>query len=80
MGSAPGVYATQSYDAANIFLAGIKAGKLTRNAMLNWVKSGPFPGVGGASYKFDRNGDITEGGFNGFVVTSGKLVNKGLVK
>ena len=79
MGSEAGVYATESFDAANIFLAGIKAGKLTRNAMLNWVKGGPFKGVGGANYKFNRNGDITEGGFAGFLVTKGELVNTGPV-
>jgi branched-chain amino acid transport system substrate-binding protein len=79
MGSEPGVYATESFDAANIFLAGIKAGKLTRNAMLNWVKGGPFTGVGGAKYKFNRNGDISEGGFAGFNVTKGELVNTGPV-
>ncbi len=79
MGSEPGVYATESFDAANIFLSGIKAGKLTRNAMLNWVKGGPFTGVGGAKYKFNRNGDISEGGFAGFNVTKGELVNTGPV-
>ena len=79
MGSTPGVYATESFDAANIFLSGIKAGKLTRNAMLNWVKAGPFKGVGGANYKFNRNGDISEGGFAGFNVTKGELVNTGPV-
>lgn len=79
MGSSAGVYATESFDAANIFLAGIKAGKLTRNAMLNWVKGGPFTGVGGAKYKFNKNGDISEGGFAGFNVTKGQLVNTGPV-
>ena len=79
MGSAAGVYATESFDAANIFLSGIKAGKLTRNALLNWVKGGPFKGVGGANYKFNRNGDISEGGFAGFNVTKGQLVNTGPV-
>jgi len=79
MGSTPGVYSTESFDAANIFLSGIKAGKLTRNAMLNWVKGGPFKGAGGATYKFNRNGDITGGGFTEFVVEGGKLVNKGSV-
>ena len=79
MGSEAGVYATESFDAANIFLSGIKAGKLTRNAMLNWVNGGPFKGVGGANYKFNRNGDITEGGFAGFLVTKGELENTGPV-
>ena len=79
MGSSAGVYATESFDAANIFLAGIKAGKLTRNAMLNWVNGGPFTGVGGAKYKFNKNGDISEGGFAGFNVTKGQLVNTGPV-
>ena len=79
MGSEAGVYATESFDAANIFLSGIKAGKLTRNAMLNWVKAGPFKGIGGANYKFNKNGDISEGGFAGFNVTKGELVNTGPV-
>jgi len=79
MGSTPGVYSTESFDAANIFLSGIKAGKLTRNAMLNWVKGGPFKGVGGATYKFNTHGDITGGGFTEFQVEGGKLVNKGSV-
>ena len=79
MGSTPGVYSTESFDAANIFLSGIKAGKLTRNAMINWVKGGPFKGVGGATYKFNTHGDITGGGFTEFQVEGGKLVNKGSV-
>ena len=79
MGVSSGTYAAESIDAANIFLSGIKAGKLTRNAMLNWIKGGPFIGVGGAKYKFNRNGDISEGGFAGFNVTKGELVNTGPV-
>jgi hypothetical protein len=47
--------------------------------MLNWIKGGPFTGVGGAKYKFNRNGDISEGGFAGFNVTKGELVNTGPV-
>lgn len=79
MGVSSGVYAVESIDAANIFLSGILNGKTTRAAMNKWVKNYNFKGLGGASLKFNQHGDISEGGFAGFLVTGGKLVNKGPV-
>ncbi len=79
IGVSSGVYAVESIDAANIFLSGIKNGKTTRAAMNKWVKNYNMKGLGGASLKFDAHGDISEGGFTGFLVTGGKLVNKGPV-
>ena len=79
IGVSSGVYAVESIDAANIFLAGIKNGKTTRAAMNKWVKSYNFKGIAGANIKFNQHGDISEGGFAGFLVTGGKLVNKGPV-
>jgi branched-chain amino acid transport system substrate-binding protein len=79
IGVSSGVYAVESIDAANIFLAGIKNGKTTRAAMNKWVKAYNFKGIAGANIKFNQHGDISEGGFAGFLVTGGKLVNKGPV-
>ena len=79
IGVSSGVYAVESIDAANIFLSGIKNGKTTRAAMNKWVKSYNFPGIAGATIKFNQHGDISAGGFAGFLVTGGKLVNKGPV-
>ncbi len=80
MGVSSGVYAVESFDATNIFLEGIKAGKLSRNALLNWVKGITYTGIGGSVYKFNKHGDITEGGFSGFETVTGVLVNKGPIK
>ena len=81
MGVASGVYAVESYDATNIILAGIKAGKLTRLAMLNWINAYSGTGVAGNTISFDRFGDTAGAGFiNGFVITNGKVVSKGQIK
>jgi len=80
MGVSSGVYAVESFDATNIFLEGIKAGKLSRNAMLNWVKAYKGIGVGGTEYKFNKHGDIEGDGFSGFETVNGVLINKGPVK
>ncbi|MSO28133.1 MAG: branched-chain amino acid ABC transporter substrate-binding protein [Candidatus Planktophila sp.] len=79
MGVSSGVYAVESIDAANIFLSGILNGKTTRAAINKWVKSYSGKGLGGTSLKFNQHGDISEGGFAGFLVTGGKLVNQGAV-
>jgi branched-chain amino acid transport system substrate-binding protein len=75
MGVASGIYAIQSIDAANIFLQGIKAGKLTRAAMLEWVKNYNGVGIVGNKIKFTSYGDTVEPhGVAGFVVSNQKLV------
>jgi branched-chain amino acid transport system substrate-binding protein len=79
IGVSSGVYAVESIDAANIFLSGILNGKTTRAAMNKWVKAYNFKGIAGANIKFNQHGDISEGGFAGFLVTGGKLVNQGPV-
>lgn len=56
-GSEPGTYSDTAYDAANILLAGIKAGKTTRESMLEFVKNYTGDGVA-ASYKFLPNGEL----------------------
>jgi len=80
MGVSSGVYSVESFDAANILLAGIKAGNTTRAKMLKWVKAYSGKSVSGNTIKFDKNGDISYGLFAGFTSTAGVLVNTGIVK
>jgi branched-chain amino acid transport system substrate-binding protein len=80
IGTSAGVYAVESIDATNILLSGIKAGHTNRLSLLRYVTKYQGTGLAGTSLAFDKNGDISEGGFSGFLVTGGKLVNKGAVK
>jgi branched-chain amino acid transport system substrate-binding protein len=80
IGTSAGVYAVESIDATNILLSGIKAGHTNRLSLLRYVDKFAGTGLAGTSLAFDKNGDISEGGFSGFLVTGGKLVNKGAVK
>jgi branched-chain amino acid transport system substrate-binding protein len=80
MGVSSGVYSVESFDAANILLAGIKAGKTSRAAMLEFVKSYSGKSISGNTIEFDKNGDISYGLFAGFTSKGGVLVNTGIVK
>ena len=80
MGASSGVYSVESFDAANLLLNGIKAGKTTRAAMLKYVKSYNGKSITGNTIKFDKNGDISYGLFAGFTSKGGVLVNTGIVK
>jgi len=80
MGVSSGVYSVESFDAANILLSGIKAGKTTRSAMLAYVKAYKGKSISGNTIKFDANGDISYGLFAGFTTKNGVLVNTGIIK
>ena len=80
MGVSSGVYSVESFDAANILLSGIKAGKTTRVKMLAYVKAYKGKSVSGNTIKFDKNGDISYGLFAGFTTKNGVLVNTGIIK
>lgn len=56
-GTPPGTYSDTAFDAANILLAGIKEGKTTREALLEFVKGYEGEGVA-ATYKFDDKGEM----------------------
>ncbi|MFU8853467.1 branched-chain amino acid ABC transporter substrate-binding protein [Micromonospora sp. SL1-18] len=56
-GTDPGTYSDTAYDAANILLAGIKAGKTDRASLLEFVKNYTGDGVA-ASYKFVEGGEL----------------------
>lgn len=57
--TAPGAYAAEGFDAATIFLEGLKAGKTTRSDLLAFVKAYDKEGVT-KTLKFDSKGDISE--------------------
>jgi len=80
MGVSSGVYSVEAFDAANILLSGIKAGKTTRAKMLAYVKSYTGKSISGNTIKFDKNGDISYGLFAGFTTKNGVLVNTGIIK
>ena len=56
-GTAPGAYAAEGYDAANIFLEGILEGNTDRESMLDWVNNYEGSGIT-KDYAFDENGDV----------------------
>ena len=80
MGVSSGVYSVESFDAANILLSGILAGKTTRTKMLAYVKAYKGKSISGNTIKFDANGDISYGLFAGFTTKGGVLINTGIVK
>ncbi|MFM7350934.1 MAG: branched-chain amino acid ABC transporter substrate-binding protein [Actinomycetota bacterium] len=80
MGKPSGVYAAESIDAVNVFLAGIAKGVSTRDAMLKFVKSYSGKSLTGTTIKFDAYGDVAGGALNGFVVKGGVIKFDGPVK
>jgi branched-chain amino acid transport system substrate-binding protein len=78
-GADPGVYTTEAYDATNMFLEAIKAGKTSRADVLAYVKSIKYKNTAGVTISFNANGDLNGAGLiNAFVVKGGKIVLTGL--
>lgn len=69
---ATGLYATQSYDAANIFLAALEDGASDGQAINEFIGSYTGDGVSGA-ISFDENGDITESTIYAYFVKDGEM-------
>jgi branched-chain amino acid transport system substrate-binding protein len=44
-GSGPGFYAPEAYDAAQILITGIRAGRTTRDGLLEWVDGYDADGI-----------------------------------
>ncbi|MSW03096.1 MAG: ABC transporter substrate-binding protein [Actinobacteria bacterium] len=81
MGEASGEYSGETITITNVFLEGIKAGKLTRSAMLNWINGYHGTTFAGTKLSFDRNGDNNgAAAIGGFIVKSGKNVAVKAVK
>jgi branched-chain amino acid transport system substrate-binding protein len=71
-------YVVSSFDATNVFLTCIKAGKLTRPAIQNCINQGSFDTLSGVKIKFGRYGDVVGGApIGGFLVTGGVITYKG---
>jgi branched-chain amino acid transport system substrate-binding protein len=79
MGNAPGVYTTESYDAANFFIAAIKKGNKDRASILNYIKKNSHKGLS-KTLKFDEQGEVAGVDVNGFVIKGGKIVLTGAIK
>ena len=71
--SDPATYSAEGYDSANVFLDGIAAGKTTRDAMLEYVKSYDKQGVT-KKMKFDATGEPSEVSVWAYKVQGGKIV------
>ena len=69
---ASGLYATQAYDAANIFLAAVEDGASSAQEINEFIGSYSGDGVSGP-ISFDENGDIKESKIYAYFVKDGKL-------
>ena len=68
----PPLGASQSYDAANIFLAALEDGASTPEEINDFIGSYTGDGVSGP-IAFDENGDITESKIYAYFVKNGEL-------
>ena len=71
--SEPATYSAEGYDAAKIMLDGIAAGKTTRSAMIDFVKSYDRQGVT-KQLQFDANGEPQHISIWAYKVAGGKIV------
>lgn len=72
IGNPAGLYSTQAYDATNIFLAGIQAGKTSHADLNTFIGSYNGTGVSGP-ISFDAKGDIKQSTIYAYKVSNGKL-------
>jgi branched-chain amino acid transport system substrate-binding protein len=78
-GTDPQLYSPEAYDCAQVFLAGIAAGKVTRADLAAFVTAFDAPGIT-KQIKFDATGEPVGDAVYYTVVEGGKLVAKGLIK
>jgi len=78
-GWTPGVYTTESFDAANFFLEAIKAGNSDRASINKYVSTQSSKGLSKV-LKFDADGEVSGADVNGFVIKNGKIVLLGAIK
>jgi branched-chain amino acid transport system substrate-binding protein len=75
----PALYSPEAYDCAQVFLAGIAAGKVTRKDLADFVSAYDAPGIT-KQIKFDATGEPVGNAVYYSVVEGGKIVAKGLIK
>jgi len=78
-GWTPGVYTTESFDAANFFLDAIKAGNNDRASIEKYISTKSHKGLS-KTLKFDADGEVSGADVNGFVIKNGKIVLLGAIK
>lgn len=78
-GWTPGVYTTESFDAANFFLDAIKNGNTDRESINKWVSTKSWKGLS-KTLKFDADGEVSGADVNGFIIKNGKIVLLGPIK
>lgn len=78
-GEAPGTYAAEAYDAASIFLAGIKDGVDNREDMLKFVNDYDEKGIT-KQLKFDDKGEPSDVHVYAYTVKDGAIVPEGEIK
>ena len=75
----PALYSPEAYDCAQVFLAGIAAGKVTRKDLAAFVSAYDAPGIT-KQIKFDATGEPIGDAVYYYVVSSGAISAKGLIK
>jgi branched-chain amino acid transport system substrate-binding protein len=70
---APGTYGPEAYDAANVFLNGIKSGVKTRPDMLNYIKSYNAKGIS-KQVSFTSTGETKDIHVYAYKVANGQIV------
>lgn len=78
-GEAPGTYAAEAYDAANIFLAGIEDGIDNREDMLEFVNGFDEKGIT-KQLKFDDKGEPADVHVYAYTVKDGAIVPEGEIE
>jgi branched-chain amino acid transport system substrate-binding protein len=77
--SDPATYSAEAYDAANVFLAAIKAGKTSSKDMMDFISSYDQKGVT-KQVKFDAKGEPAEVTVWAYKVEGGKIVKDQEIK
>lgn len=75
---APGTYSAEGYDAANVILTAIGAGKTSASAINSYLADHTFKGIT-KTIKFDSQGEVTGGGIYVYQVKGSSIVSLGLV-
>jgi branched-chain amino acid transport system substrate-binding protein len=78
-GEAPGTYAAEAYDSANVFLDGIGEGIDNRKDMLTFVNEYDEAGIT-KQLKFDETGEPADVHVYAYKVDGGKIVPEGEIK
>jgi branched-chain amino acid transport system substrate-binding protein len=76
-GAAPGTYSAEAFDATNVILTAIGAGKLTATDINSYLASTTFTGIT-KTIQFDSHGEVSGGGIYVYEVKNGTIVVDGL--